>query len=141
MVKAPAITLFVWLALTGALFRASAEELRAGSLLEARLSVATGSGISRPGDSVSAAIIAPIYANGRIVVPQETTISGKVQKVVRLGLGLKHLTAAIRYQFDTLRLPDGQVISIKTSLNEVETAKERVAGDGLVHGISPTAMI
>ena len=44
MVKTSAIV-FAWLVLTGVLFRISAEELAAGSLLEARLSVVTGSGV------------------------------------------------------------------------------------------------
>jgi hypothetical protein len=141
MVKASAVALFLWLASTGALFRASAEELKAGSLLEARLNAATGSGISRPGDRVSATIIAPVYADGRMIIPQEAVISGHVQRVVRLGLGLKHLTAALSYQFDTLHLPAGEVISISTSLTEVETAKEHVSRDGIVHGSSPTANV
>jgi hypothetical protein len=141
MAKTSAIALCLWLVSTGAFFRVSAEELRAGSLLEARLNVATGSGISRPGDRVSATVIAPVYTDGRIVVPQEAILTGGVQKVVRLGLGLKHLAASIAYDFDTLRLPGGEVISIKTSLTEVETAKERVSGDGIVHGISPTANV
>jgi hypothetical protein len=141
MAKSSASALCLWLVLTGTFFRMSAEELKAGSLLEARLNVATGSGISRPGDRVSATIIAPVYVDGRIVIPPEATISGDVQKVVRLGLGLKHLTASIDYNFDTLRLPGGEVISIKTSLTEVETAKERVSRDGVVHGISPTANV
>jgi len=123
MAKASTAALFLLLASTATPFRISAEELEAGSLLEARLNVATGSGISRAGDRVSATIIAPVYADGRMIIPQDATVSGRVQKVVRLGLGLKHLAAAIAYDFDTLRLPGGEVISIKTSLTEVETAK------------------
>jgi hypothetical protein len=140
MAKASAIALCLLLAF-GTSFRISAAELEAGSLLEARLNVATGSGISRAGDRVSATIIAPVYADGRMVIPQDATVSGRVQKVVRLGLGLKHLAAAIAYDFDTLRLPGGEVISIKTTLTEVETAKERVSGEGVVHGISPMANV
>lgn len=139
MARSSAIALFLCLVSTSAFFRISAEELKAGSLLEARLNVATGSGVSRPGDRVSATVIAPVYKEGRIVIPQEAILTGDVQKVVRLGLGLKHLAASIAYDFDTLRLPGGEVISIKTSLAEVETAKERVSDDGVVHGISPTA--
>lgn len=139
MANASAIALFVWLALTGISFPLAGEELSAGTQLEARFDIATGSGISQQGDRINATIIAPVYRSGKILVPQETIISGNVQKVVRLGLGLKHLTAAIGYRFDTLRLPDGQVISLKTRLVEVETAKERVTSDGIVHGISPSA--
>jgi LssY C-terminus len=138
MVRRSALSLFVLLALTS-LQTAAGEELNADTLLEVRLAVATGSGISRPGDPVTATIIAPVYRHGRIVVPQETTLSGNIAKVVRLGLGMKHITAAIAYQFDTLRLPDGQMVPLATRLVEVETAKERVGSDGTVHGINPTA--
>lgn len=117
----------------------NAEEIPAGTDLEARLSTPTGSRISHPGDPVQAVIIAPLVLNGRLVVPQGAIVSGIVSKVERLGLGLKHLTAGITYRFDTLELPDGTAMSIQARVADVETAKERVNSLGMVGGIYPTA--
>jgi hypothetical protein len=108
-----------------------AEEIAAGTDLEARLYTPTGSRFSHPGDPVQAVVIAPIVVDGRLVVPQGAIISGAVEKVERLGLGLKHLTAGIGYRFDTLRLPNGTPIPIQAHVVDVETAKERVNAQAL----------
>jgi len=118
-----------------------AHTLPAGTTLEARLSTSTGSLISRPGDPVEATIIAPVVINGQLLVPQQSKISGSVQNVSRFGFGLKHVTASIQYRFDALQLPDGHLIPINTEVLEVETAKERVDGNGVVHGIHPAASL
>jgi len=44
---------------------ASAQDLPAGTALEARLSVTTGSSISHRGDPIEATIIAPVSVGGR----------------------------------------------------------------------------
>ena len=119
----------------------AAEELPAGTTLEVRLSDATGSRVSHVGDRVEGTVIAPALLQERVLIPQGVTITGVVASVERLGLGLKHLTAAIEYRFDTLRLPDGKLIPIETKLINVETAKERVNVDGRVGGIHPTASL
>jgi hypothetical protein len=56
-------------------------------------------------------------------------------------LGLKQLTASIRYQFHTVRLGNGETIPIHTEVVEVRTAKERVDVDGTVRGIHPAASL
>jgi hypothetical protein len=50
---------------------------------------------------------------------------------------LKHSTASIAYNFNTLRLPSGAEVPINTQLLEVETAKEHVDNLGTVRGIHP----
>ncbi len=120
-------------------FSLTAEQLPAGTTLEVRLSVATGSRISYPGDPVEGTIIAPVLLNGRLVIPQGATVSGVVEGVQRLGYGLKHPTATIKYSFTTLRLSNGPARSIDARVIEVETAKERVNAEGTVGGIHPGA--
>ena len=116
-----------------------AEELPAGTTIEARLLVSTGSRISHAGDSVRAAVIAPVFLDGRLVLPQGTIVSGIVDRVQRLRFGLRHRTAVIEYRFDSLRFESGENIPVETRLVEVETAKERVDPVGLVGGIHPSA--
>jgi hypothetical protein len=113
--------------------------LPAGTRFEARLSTPTGSRISHTGDRIEATVIAPVLADGRLVIPQGATVSGVVQRVNRLGLGLKHLTSGIEYRFDTVQLPDGTSIPVQARVVQVETAKERVNDQGVVGGIYPTA--
>ena len=117
----------------------TAEEIEAGTDMEARLSTPTGTRISHAGDPIEATVIAPITLNGRLVVPQGAIVSGTIENVERLGLGLKHLTAEIEYRFDTLRLPDGMTVPIQARVFDVETAKERVNAQGMIGGIYPTA--
>jgi LssY-like putative type I secretion system component LssY len=117
----------------------SAQDLPTGTTLEARLSLATGSGISHPGDQIEATIIAPASVGGHILIPEGSTVSGVIENVNRLGLGLKHTTADIHYRFDTVRLSNGDRIFINSEVVEVETAKERVDVTGTVHGIHPIA--
>lgn len=118
-------------------FAVRAAELPPGTKLEARLSTATGSRISRPGDPVEALIIAPVYAGDRLVIPPGATLSGAIESVDRLGLGLKHETARINYRFSSLRFPDGSVSTLEARTAEVETAREHVTGDGDIRGINP----
>src|SRR5437764_7051242 len=92
----------------------TAEMLPTGARLEARLSTPSGSRISHPGDYIQATVIAPVFADGRLLIPQGAMVSGVVEGVERLGLGLKHLTAGIAYRFDTVQLPNGAAIPVET---------------------------
>jgi hypothetical protein len=118
-----------------------AQVLPAGTTLEARLITPTGSRISHTGDQVEGKTIAPIGVRGTILVPQGSGLFGSVESVKRFGLGLKQVTAKIRYQFHTLRFPNGDTIPIHAELLEVDTAKERVDVDGMVRGIHPAASV
>jgi hypothetical protein len=122
-------------------FPLCAQDLPSGSTLEVRLSTSTGSRLSHEGDSVEGRTIAPVSFGGRILVPQGSEVFGVVKSVQQLGFGLKHITASIRYEFQTLRLPNGNVIPIDTQLLEVETAKERVDVEGTARGIHPAASL
>lgn len=117
----------------------SAQVLTAGTPIEVRLSVPTGSRISHPGDPVQATVISPVYGDDRLLIPQGAIASGKIEKVERLGLGFKYLSSGIEYRFDKLETPDGQSIPINARVFKVETAKEHVDAHGVVDGISPIA--
>ena len=116
-------------------------ELPAGTALEARLSGATGSRISRSGDPIEATIIAPVSVGGRILVPQGSKLLGSITNVSAVGLGLKHSTASVTYNFQTLVLPDGAAVSVSARTVEIDTAKEHVDELGTVTGIPPIASL
>ncbi len=117
----------------------SAQVLTAGTPIEVRLSVPTGSRISHPGDPVQATVISPVYGEDRLLIPQGAIASGRIEKVERLGLGFKYLSSGIEYRFDKLETPDGVSIPINARVFKVETAKEHVDAQGVVDGISPIA--
>jgi LssY C-terminus len=122
-------------------FSLCAHELPAGTTLEVRLSAPTGSRISHTGDQVEGRTIAPVGLRGQILIPQASRVFGSIESVKRFGLGLKHVTASIHYQFHKVRLTNGDTIPIQTEVLEVETAKERVDVDGTVRGIHPVASL
>jgi LssY C-terminus len=115
----------------------SAQDLPEGTVLEARLSGATGSRISHRGDPIEATIIAPVSLHGRILVPQGSKLFGSVTNATAIGLGLKHSTATLSYGFRELLIPGGTTIPVNTQLVEVDTAKEHVDDLGTVYGIHP----
>lgn len=116
-----------------------AETLPSGSNLELRLVRPVGSRISHVGDSIEAQVIAPVTRNGEALVPAGATITGRVQSVGRLGLGLKRARATIQLDFDSLHLPEGPSLPVHTRLATVEAAKEKVDTAGVVGGIRPAA--
>ncbi len=118
-----------------------AEILPAGTGLEVRFSAATGSRISHPGDPIKAVVIAPVFAGGRLVIGQGAEISGVVENVERVGLGLKRLTSRIEYRFDSVQNPGSPATLLQARVAEVETAKERVNAQGMISGIYPTANV
>lgn len=113
--------------------------LRDGSELEVRLQHRVGSRISHIGDSVRAVIIAPVFDHDTILVPAGATVSGVVDHVDRLGLGLRHTAARLDLQFIELHLSDGTVIPIDARVASVEEAREIVSDRGVVVGIHPGA--
>lgn len=119
----------------------SAAVLPVTTALEVRMAAPSGTRISLAGDAVNATVISPVYADGRLLIPQGTLISGVVEQVGRLGFGLKHVTSDMQYRFDTLHMPDGSTAPIDATVMQVETAKERVSPEGVVRGIYPTANV
>lgn len=111
----------------------------AGTYLEVRLSHESGSRVSRPGDKISATVIAPVVSEHRLLLPPGANLSGSVLRAERVGFGPRHLTARLEYSFDRLQLADGRVFPMETSVREVETAKERVNETGVIGGINPAA--
>lgn len=110
-----------------------------GSELEVRLLHRVGSRVSRQGDLVRAVIITPVFDRDTILVPAGSTVTGVVEHLDRLGLGLRHTSARLDLQFTELDLPDETVIPIHTRLVSIEEAREIVSDTGAVMGIHPSA--
>lgn len=111
--------------------------LPSGTVLEVRQTRAAGTRISAKGDPAAAVLIAPVVRGGRIVLPAGSELGGHVSQAQRLGLGFRHLTARLGFEFDSLRLPDGRRLTLRARLSAVDTGKESVDGAGRACGITP----
>jgi hypothetical protein len=110
----------------------------AGTQLNVRLTTTIGSYATKVGTPVSAVLIAPSMANGRIVLPVGSTLSGKVKMVRRVGLGFMHETAALDLQFNQVTLEGGEQIPLSVQLTDVDNARESVKPNGRIQGLRAT---
>jgi hypothetical protein len=131
------LTLF--LAGVASLVPANAAVLPYGSVLEVRLLHKVGSVVSHVGDPVDASLITPFFDHDRLLLPAGATVSGRVEHIDRLGLGLRHTAARLDIHFTQLRLADGTDVPFDARVTSVETAREAVRSDGAIMGINPTA--
>lgn len=109
--------------------------------LHIRLTTTVGSYASVRGSEVSAVLIAPVISDGRIVLPAGSILSGEVKSVTRVGLGLRHETAALNLAFDRITPPEQTPISMAARVSEVDNARERTNADGSIQGVRSTGSI
>lgn len=114
----------------------------AGTQLHVRLTTTVGSYASHPGQVVNGVLIAPVLAEtGEILLPAGTGVAGHVERVKRVGLGLKHETATLDLVFDQIILPNGAAMPLFSHLYQVDNSRERIAGDGSILGVRSTASV
>ena len=82
-------------------------------------------------------MVSPVCFAG-IPLPVGTTLHGEVRRVHRVGLGIRHETAALELAVGQLGLPDGTSYPVEARLTAIENARERVDRRGLIHGIRAT---
>ncbi len=112
-----------------------------GSQLEVRLLHGIGSGFSRVGDPLEAVTITPVVSEGSILLAAGATLSGIVDQLDRLGLGLRHTAASLNLRFTELHLSNGSTVPIHARVASVEEAREGVSDTGQIIGIHPTASL
>ncbi len=117
-------------------------QMPAGTQLHIRLTTPVGSYASQPGDPVNGVLIAPVLApDGEILLPEGSSVLGRVQSVKRVGLGLKHETATLELAFDRLIQPGGAASPLASRVLEVDNSRERVTAEGRILGVRSTASI
>jgi len=90
---------------------------------------------------VGAVLIAPVMLDGETVLQAGSTLSGRVKAVTRVGLGLRHETAALTLEFNQLTPVDGAATPISAQVAEVDNGRERVARDGRIEGVRSTGSL
>ena len=114
--------------------------LPAGSVLELRLRQEVNSYSSEEGTLIQAYLCSPVMLEGKIYLPMETIVRGRIKEVKRVGLGLVRERAWLQLEFYQLVLPNGEQYNIRTRVTEVENARERVMANGRIRGIRSADM-
>src|SRR5450432_817745 len=113
----------------------------AGTPVHIRLTTTVGSYASRAGTRLSAVLIAPVMVDGETVLPAGSVLSGNVRRTARVGLGIRHETAALDLEFNQLALPGGDPLALAARVTEVDNAREHVSGDGRIQGVRATGSV
>jgi hypothetical protein len=114
------------------------QRVPAGTQLHIRLTSSVGSYASRVGSPVSAVLIAPVVVENETLLPAGSTLSGRVTRVARVGLGIRHETAGLDLDFKQVKPWDIASIPISTRVAEVDNGRERVTRNGHVQGVRAT---
>ena len=116
---------------------AGCDQLAAGSSFWVRLNAPVSSFNARPGTPVRGVLLESPECDGAPVFPAKVAVEGKVLSVHRVGLGLRHETAAMEIGFSRVSLPDRSPIEINGRVKLIDNAREAVR-NGVIHGIRAT---
>jgi hypothetical protein len=116
----------------------SIRQIPTGTKIHIRLTTTVGSYASTAGTPVSAVLIAPVTVDGETVLPAGSVVSGSVRRAARVGLGIRHETAALDLEFNQVTPPGGDPAALGARVAEVDNARERVARDGRILGVRAT---
>ena len=113
----------------------------AGTQLRVRLTTSVASYSTRAGAPVNAILIAPAQMDGANILPVGAVLSGQVKKVMRVGLGFRHETAALELDFNRIALPGAESAPLSVRVSEVDNGRERVNKNGVIEGVRATGSI
>jgi len=116
---------------------AGCDQLAAGSSFWVRLSASVSSFTAKPGTPVKGILLESPECDGAPVLPTKVAVEGKVLSVHRVGLGLRHETAALEFAFSRVLLPNQGPIEINGRVKLIDNAREAVR-NGVIHGIRAT---
>jgi hypothetical protein len=119
----------------------ASRQVPAGTRLNIRLTTTVGSYASKAETPIQALLIAPVIVNGETLLPAGSTLSGKVKSVRRVGLGIRHETAALDLEFSQVTVPNGDTLPMSARVEEVDNGRERVSRDGEIRGVRTTSSL
>ena len=110
------------------------DEAPAGQTFRIRLEQPVSSYSSKVNTPVRAILVESPECDGTPLFSLGTEIDGRVRAVQKVGMGLRHETAALDLEFDWIS-PDGATsIAMRTRVLEVDNARETIK-DGVIRGI------
>lgn len=109
------------------------QEVRAGTILRLSMDTYLTSRTAAIGDPFTATVFEDVRVNGEVVIPQGAKIEGKVSSVKAAERKSKSGTLGI--DFDRLRLPNGQVITVEGQLASLDAVEQKqIDEEGRVSG-------
>ncbi len=117
------------------------KQVPAGTPLHVRLTTAVGTYDGKAGMAVRAVLIAPVTDGTHVLIPAGSTLSGSIERVNKVGFGIRHETASLALDFDQVALPDGSAMPLSTRVRQVDNGREKVAKDGSILGVRTTSSI
>lgn len=91
--------------------------------------------VSHLNDPVKARLVQPVYVNGRVALPRESLLDGRITMIHRAGR-LGH-SAELAFRFDQITLPDGQaapIAAVLAALDNPRPAKAHLDPEGYLKG-------
>lgn len=113
------------------------DELAPGTSFSVRLTVPISSYTAKPGMPVKGFLLKAPECDNAPILPAKIPVEGRVLSVHRVGLGLRHETAALEIAFLRFLPPGGSPIEIQGRIKQVEYARESVR-NGVIKGIRST---
>ena len=123
--------------LLSSLASAACERIPAGETLWIRLTAPVSTYDAKVGDSVHGVVTQDVMCGDETVFPIGASIVGTVQSVRKVGLGVRHETAALKFSFQHVVLTADTTLPIEASVVAVDNAREQVT-NGVVRGIRST---
>lgn len=84
--------------------------------------------VSHLNDPVKARLVQPVYVNGRVALPRESLLDGRITMIHRAGR-LGH-SAELAFRFDQITLPDGQAAPIAAVLAALDNPRSGGLSEG-----------
>ncbi len=112
---------------------AVAARIPAGTQIQIRLAKEVNTSTAKVGDAFGALVIAPVVADGHIVMAAGVTLTGHVKEVT--AAVKPDDQAALALAFDEIRDANGKKAAVAAKLLSVDNARESVDSDGRIQGI------
>jgi len=110
------------------------DQLQSGQPLWIRLSAPISTYTAKPGDPVHAILTRDLVCGDDVLLPVGSSMEGSVRSTRKVGLGIRHETAALELVFNHAISTTGDTIPLAARVEEVENARESVR-NGIIQGI------
>ncbi len=125
------------LVLLGSATAFACEQIPAGETIWIRLTAPVSTYNAKVGDLVQGVVTQDLMCGDETVVPIGASVSGTVQMVHKVGLGVRHETATLKFSFQLIAVSSDESLPIMASVAAIDNAREQVS-NGVVHGIRST---
>ncbi len=113
------------------------ERIPAGEAIWIRLTAPVSTYDAKVGDLVTGVVTEDVMCGDETAISVGASVLGTVQSVRKVGLGVRHETAALKITFQQIAVTRDQSMPIVASIAAVDNAREQVS-NGVVHGIRST---